>query len=189
MSIPWISGDCISWPAARVGLEQEFKYPVARLLPLVPDPLGSADRPVAPQKRKVSSPTHSSNGHSPPDTSPSPVKKKKKPGAVNSSSKDQVGPLMQRILWKMCCVGHKCELCSLLWIHVCPLTQAVSPKVILHVAQPYCVSIAPNVWEVVLYRVEHFLPRSLRRKVIWVWMLECFLLESWKEPIGDNSTH
>ncbi|XP_075898109.1 MYND-type zinc finger-containing chromatin reader ZMYND8-like isoform X2 [Nelusetta ayraudi] len=55
----------------------------------VPDPSGSADRPVAPQKRKVSSPTHSSNGHSPPDTSPSPLKKKKKPGAVNSGSKDQ----------------------------------------------------------------------------------------------------
>lgn len=60
--------------------------------PPVPDPSGSADRPVAPQKRKVSSPTHSSNGHSPSDTSPSPIKKKKKPGAVNNSSKDQVGP-------------------------------------------------------------------------------------------------
>lgn len=60
------------------------------LLP-VTDPSGSADRPVAPQKRKVSSPTHSSNGHSPSDTSPSPLKKKKKPGAVNSNSKDQVG--------------------------------------------------------------------------------------------------
>ncbi|XP_008280098.1 protein kinase C-binding protein 1-like isoform X3 [Stegastes partitus] len=57
----------------------------------VPDPPGSADRPVVPQKRKVSSPTHSSNGHSPSDTSPSPIKKKKKPGAVNSNSKDQDG--------------------------------------------------------------------------------------------------
>ncbi|XP_044068433.1 protein kinase C-binding protein 1-like isoform X7 [Siniperca chuatsi] len=55
----------------------------------VPDPPGSAERPVAPQKRKVSSPTHSSNGHSPSDISPSPIKKKKKPGAVNSNSKDQ----------------------------------------------------------------------------------------------------
>ncbi|KAM3617357.1 uncharacterized protein V6R79_005264 [Siganus canaliculatus] len=55
----------------------------------VPDPPGSAERPLAPQKRKVSSPTHSSNGHSPSDTSPSPLKKKKKPGAVNSNSKDQ----------------------------------------------------------------------------------------------------
>ncbi|XP_035863875.1 protein kinase C-binding protein 1-like isoform X6 [Sander lucioperca] len=56
----------------------------------VPDPPGSAERPVAPQKRKVSSPTHSSNGHSPSDTSPSPLKKKKKPGAVNCH-KDQDG--------------------------------------------------------------------------------------------------
>uniref|UniRef100_A0A8C7DQF2 Zinc finger MYND-type containing 8 n=1 Tax=Oncorhynchus kisutch TaxID=8019 RepID=A0A8C7DQF2_ONCKI len=42
----------------------------------------------AAQKRKVPSPPHSSNGHSPAETSSSPVKKKKKPGAV-SSSKDQ----------------------------------------------------------------------------------------------------
>uniref|UniRef100_A0A6Q2XJP5 Zinc finger, MYND-type containing 8 n=1 Tax=Esox lucius TaxID=8010 RepID=A0A6Q2XJP5_ESOLU len=35
----------------------------------------------AAQKRKVPSPPHSSNGHSPAETSPSPVKKKKKPGA------------------------------------------------------------------------------------------------------------
>ncbi|XP_017264974.1 protein kinase C-binding protein 1 isoform X2 [Kryptolebias marmoratus] len=55
----------------------------------VPDPPGSAERSAPPQKRKVSSPTHSSNGHSPSDTSPSPIKKKKKPGAVNSSNKDQ----------------------------------------------------------------------------------------------------
>ncbi|XP_074536968.1 MYND-type zinc finger-containing chromatin reader ZMYND8-like isoform X2 [Halichoeres trimaculatus] len=57
----------------------------------VPDPAGSAERPAAPPKRKVSSPTHSSNGHSPSDTSPSPLKKKKKPGAINSNSKDQDG--------------------------------------------------------------------------------------------------
>uniref|UniRef100_A0A3B5Q0M9 Protein kinase C binding protein 1, like n=1 Tax=Xiphophorus maculatus TaxID=8083 RepID=A0A3B5Q0M9_XIPMA len=50
---------------------------------------GSAERSAAPQKRKVSSPTHSSNGHSPSDTSPSPLKKKKKPGAVNCNNKDQ----------------------------------------------------------------------------------------------------
>uniref|UniRef100_A0A674ACK4 Zinc finger MYND-type containing 8 n=1 Tax=Salmo trutta TaxID=8032 RepID=A0A674ACK4_SALTR len=47
---------------------------------------GTVER--AAQKRKVPSPPHSSNGHSPAETSPSPVKKKKKPGAV-SSSKDQ----------------------------------------------------------------------------------------------------
>lgn len=64
--------------------------PFVCLLP-VTDPSGSADRPAAPQKRKVSSPTHSSNGHSPSDSSPSPLKKKKKPGAVNCNSKDQVG--------------------------------------------------------------------------------------------------
>uniref|UniRef100_A0A669EZ16 Protein kinase C binding protein 1, like n=1 Tax=Oreochromis niloticus TaxID=8128 RepID=A0A669EZ16_ORENI len=52
---------------------------------------GSAERSVAPQKRKVSSPTHSSNGHSPSDTSPSPLKKKKKPGAMNCNNKDQDG--------------------------------------------------------------------------------------------------
>ncbi|XP_077404686.1 MYND-type zinc finger-containing chromatin reader ZMYND8-like isoform X2 [Vanacampus margaritifer] len=55
-----------------------------------PDPPGSAERSLAPQKRKVSSPTHSSNGHSPSDTSSSPLKKKKKPGAINSN-KDQDG--------------------------------------------------------------------------------------------------
>ncbi|KAG7520561.1 hypothetical protein JOB18_031806 [Solea senegalensis] len=61
----------------------------AALRSKVPDPPGSVERSVAPQKRKVSSPTHSSNGHSPSDTSPSPLKKKKKPGAVNSNNKDQ----------------------------------------------------------------------------------------------------
>uniref|UniRef100_A0A3P8QLD9 Zinc finger, MYND-type containing 8 n=1 Tax=Astatotilapia calliptera TaxID=8154 RepID=A0A3P8QLD9_ASTCA len=47
---------------------------------------GSTER-VAP-KRKMPSPSQSSNGHSSAETSPCPVKKKKKPGAV-SSSKDQ----------------------------------------------------------------------------------------------------
>ncbi|XP_071750753.2 MYND-type zinc finger-containing chromatin reader ZMYND8-like isoform X1 [Centroberyx gerrardi] len=55
----------------------------------VPDPPGSAERAQAPQKRRMPSPTHSSNGHSPSDTSPSPMKKKKKPGAVNCNNKDQ----------------------------------------------------------------------------------------------------
>ncbi|KAM8831158.1 MYND-type zinc finger-containing chromatin reader ZMYND8-like isoform 1-T1 [Synchiropus picturatus] len=55
----------------------------------VPDPPGSTERSVVPQKRKVSSPSHSSNGHSPSDSSPSPHKKKKKPGALSSNSKDQ----------------------------------------------------------------------------------------------------
>ncbi|XP_041639581.1 protein kinase C-binding protein 1 isoform X2 [Cheilinus undulatus] len=47
---------------------------------------GSAEKMT--QKRKMPSPSHSSNGHSSAETSPCPVKKKKKPGAL-SSSKDQ----------------------------------------------------------------------------------------------------
>ncbi|CAJ1051359.1 protein kinase C-binding protein 1 isoform X3 [Xyrichtys novacula] len=47
---------------------------------------GSSERMT--QKRKMPSPSHSSNGHSSAETSPCPVKKKKKPGAL-SSSKDQ----------------------------------------------------------------------------------------------------
>nr|XP_023652450.1 protein kinase C-binding protein 1-like isoform X3 [Paramormyrops kingsleyae] len=53
----------------------------------VSDPV-SAER--AALKRKLPSPPHSSNGHSPSEASPSPVKKKKKPGLVNSS-KEQDG--------------------------------------------------------------------------------------------------
>ncbi|XP_074528742.1 MYND-type zinc finger-containing chromatin reader ZMYND8 isoform X5 [Halichoeres trimaculatus] len=49
---------------------------------------GSTERMT--QKRKIPSPSHSSNGHSSAETSPCPVKKKKKPGAL-SSSKDQDG--------------------------------------------------------------------------------------------------
>ncbi|XP_063489436.1 MYND-type zinc finger-containing chromatin reader ZMYND8 isoform X26 [Symphalangus syndactylus] len=48
---------------------------------------GSAER--AAQKRKFPSPPHSSNGHSPQDTSTSPIKKKKKPGLLNSNNKEQ----------------------------------------------------------------------------------------------------
>ncbi|KAM6981319.1 MYND-type zinc finger-containing chromatin reader ZMYND8 [Aplochiton taeniatus] len=51
----------------------------------VSDP-GSGER--ATQKRKVPSPPPSSNGHSPTESSPSPMKKKKKPGAV-CGNKDQ----------------------------------------------------------------------------------------------------
>uniref|UniRef100_A0A665TDP4 Protein kinase C-binding protein 1-like n=1 Tax=Echeneis naucrates TaxID=173247 RepID=A0A665TDP4_ECHNA len=70
------------------GMDASLRSKGKSLRPL-PDPPGSAERSVAPQKRKVSSPTHSSNGHSPSDTSPSPLKKKKKPGAVNCNNKDQ----------------------------------------------------------------------------------------------------
>ncbi|XP_027707282.1 protein kinase C-binding protein 1 isoform X10 [Vombatus ursinus] len=48
---------------------------------------GSAERTA--QKRKFPSPPHSSNGHSPQDTSTSPIKKKKKPGLLNNNSKEQ----------------------------------------------------------------------------------------------------
>uniref|UniRef100_A0A8C2BRR9 Zinc finger, MYND-type containing 8 n=1 Tax=Cyprinus carpio TaxID=7962 RepID=A0A8C2BRR9_CYPCA len=60
--------------------------PSSHLFPHSISDQGSAERTVP--KRKVSSPPHSSNGHSPSETSSSPVKKKKKPGAVNNS-KDQ----------------------------------------------------------------------------------------------------
>ncbi|NWS36579.1 PKCB1 protein, partial [Polioptila caerulea] len=48
---------------------------------------GSAERTA--QKRKFPSPPHSSNGHSPTDASTSPIKKKKKPGLLNSNNKEQ----------------------------------------------------------------------------------------------------
>uniref|UniRef100_A0A8B9LXG9 Protein kinase C binding protein 1, like n=1 Tax=Astyanax mexicanus TaxID=7994 RepID=A0A8B9LXG9_ASTMX len=54
----------------------------------IPD-LGSAEAALAAQKRKAPSPPHSSNGHSPSDTSPSAAKKKKKPGLVGGNNKDQ----------------------------------------------------------------------------------------------------
>ncbi|XP_037355735.2 MYND-type zinc finger-containing chromatin reader ZMYND8 isoform X8 [Talpa occidentalis] len=48
---------------------------------------GSSERTA--QKRKFPSPPHSSNGHSPQDTSTSPIKKKKKPGLLNNNNKEQ----------------------------------------------------------------------------------------------------
>ncbi|XP_010624570.1 protein kinase C-binding protein 1 isoform X10 [Fukomys damarensis] len=54
--------------------------------PVLADP-GSTERTT--QKRKFPSPPHSSNGHSPQDTSTSPIKKKKKPGLLNSNNKEQ----------------------------------------------------------------------------------------------------
>ncbi|CAJ1084838.1 protein kinase C-binding protein 1-like isoform X1 [Xyrichtys novacula] len=83
---PW----CLSLAEEEVKTESDVVEGMdASARSKVPDPAGSAERPGAAQKRKVSSPTHSSNGHSPSDTSPSPIKKKKKPGAINSNSKDQ----------------------------------------------------------------------------------------------------
>ncbi|KAK2825165.1 hypothetical protein Q7C36_019092 [Tachysurus vachellii] len=51
-------------------------------------PKGPAEATLACHKRKAPSPPHSSNGHSPSDTSPS-VKKKKKPGLATGNNKDQ----------------------------------------------------------------------------------------------------
>ncbi|XP_069507395.1 MYND-type zinc finger-containing chromatin reader ZMYND8 isoform X2 [Ambystoma mexicanum] len=48
---------------------------------------GSAER-IA-QKRKLPSPQHSSNGHSPQETPASPIKRKKKPGTGHHNNKDQ----------------------------------------------------------------------------------------------------
>ncbi|XP_026359453.1 protein kinase C-binding protein 1 isoform X7 [Ursus americanus] len=48
---------------------------------------GSTERTA--QKRKFPSPPHSSNGHSPQDSSTSPIKKKKKPGLLNNNNKEQ----------------------------------------------------------------------------------------------------
>nr|XP_044603727.1 protein kinase C-binding protein 1 isoform X15 [Equus asinus] len=59
---------------------------VPEALSWTPDP-GSTERTA--QKRKFPSPPHSSNGHSPQDTSTSPIKKKKKPGLLNNSNKEQ----------------------------------------------------------------------------------------------------
>ncbi|XP_072489750.1 MYND-type zinc finger-containing chromatin reader ZMYND8 isoform X11 [Notamacropus eugenii] len=58
-----------------------------RQMPMERDDPGSAERTA--QKRKFPSPPHSSNGHSPQDTSTSPIKKKKKPGLLNNNSKEQ----------------------------------------------------------------------------------------------------
>ncbi|XP_021335473.1 MYND-type zinc finger-containing chromatin reader ZMYND8 isoform X5 [Danio rerio] len=86
---------------------------------------GSTERTVP--KRKVSSPPHSSNGHSPSESSPSPVKKKKKPGAVNSS-KDQDG---RNDFY--CWVCHRegqvlcCELCPRVYHAKC-LKLAAEPE-------------------------------------------------------------
>lgn len=63
-----------------------------RLWNLWPSPAlsdsGPSERGAA-QKRKMPSPSHSSNGHSSAETSPCQIKKKKKPGALGGS-KDQV---------------------------------------------------------------------------------------------------
>ncbi|KAG3263487.1 zinc finger MYND-type containing 8 [Ictidomys tridecemlineatus] len=71
---------------ASVSLEKARPGPRRSQAFSMADP-GSADRTA--QKRKFPSPPHSSNGHSPQDTSTSPIKKKKKPGLLSSNSKEQ----------------------------------------------------------------------------------------------------
>ncbi|XP_051735066.1 protein kinase C binding protein 1, like isoform X3 [Ctenopharyngodon idella] len=92
----------------------------------VPD-LGSAEQALTAQKRKAPSPPHSSNGHSPSDTSPSPTKKKKKPGLINNN-KDQDG---RNDFY--CWVCHRegqvlcCELCPRVYHAKC-LKLAAEPE-------------------------------------------------------------
>ncbi|KAJ7413077.1 protein kinase C-binding protein 1 isoform X3 [Willisornis vidua] len=66
--------------------QQKVNISVALMIAAEWDP-GSAERTA--QKRKFPSPPHSSNGHSPQDASTSPIKKKKKPGLLNSNNKEQ----------------------------------------------------------------------------------------------------
>ncbi|XP_021094636.1 protein kinase C-binding protein 1 isoform X9 [Heterocephalus glaber] len=68
--------------------EKEWPAPPSSHVVTMADP-GSTERTT--QKRKFPSPPHSSNGHSPQDTSTSPIKKKKKPGLLNSNNKEQDG--------------------------------------------------------------------------------------------------
>ncbi|XP_072512489.1 protein kinase C binding protein 1, like isoform X3 [Salminus brasiliensis] len=95
--------------------------------PKVPD-LGSAEAALAAQKRKAPSPPHSSNGHSPSDTSPTAAKKKKKPGLVTNNNKDQDG---RNDFY--CWVCHRegqvlcCELCPRVYHAKC-LKLAAEPE-------------------------------------------------------------
>uniref|UniRef100_A0A4W4HKF7 Protein kinase C binding protein 1, like n=1 Tax=Electrophorus electricus TaxID=8005 RepID=A0A4W4HKF7_ELEEL len=94
--------------------------------------VGSIGTPVssalAAQKRKAPSPPHSSNGHSPSDTSPSAIKKKKKPGLVTNNNKDQDG---RNDFY--CWVCHRegqvlcCELCPRVYHAKC-LKLAAEPE-------------------------------------------------------------
>nr|XP_031289525.1 protein kinase C-binding protein 1 isoform X4 [Camelus dromedarius] len=80
------------WPGLRLPDCREVRVSLPRWVTWCrrdrgwPDP-GSTERTA--QKRKFPSPPHSSNGHSPQDTSTSPIKKKKKPGLLNNNNKEQ----------------------------------------------------------------------------------------------------
>lgn len=73
---------------------------------------GSTERTA--QKRKFPSPPHSSNGHSPQDSSTSPIKKKKKPGLLNSSNKEQVKE--PRTASGLCAVGWRPGSSGVAWV-------------------------------------------------------------------------
>uniref|UniRef100_A0A671KT88 Protein kinase C-binding protein 1-like n=1 Tax=Sinocyclocheilus anshuiensis TaxID=1608454 RepID=A0A671KT88_9TELE len=89
-------------------------------------PKGSAEQALTAQKRKAPSPPHSSNGHSPSETSPSPTKKKKKPGLVNNKDQDGRNDFY-------CWVCHRegqvlcCELCPRVYHAKC-LKLAAEPE-------------------------------------------------------------
>ncbi|XP_030624070.1 protein kinase C-binding protein 1 isoform X6 [Chanos chanos] len=91
-------------------------------------PKDPASVTVAAQKRKAPSPPDSSNGHSPSETSPSSIKKKKKPGLVNTNNKDQDG---RNDFY--CWVCHRegqvlcCELCPRVYHAKC-LKLAAEPE-------------------------------------------------------------
>ncbi|XP_075867010.1 MYND-type zinc finger-containing chromatin reader ZMYND8 isoform X16 [Microcebus murinus] len=69
-----------------LSFEKERLGPVSSNASSMADPV-STERTA--QKRKLPSPPHSSNGHSPQEASASPIKKKKKPGLLNNNNKEQ----------------------------------------------------------------------------------------------------
>uniref|UniRef100_A0A672MZS6 Microtubule-associated protein RP/EB family member 1-like n=1 Tax=Sinocyclocheilus grahami TaxID=75366 RepID=A0A672MZS6_SINGR len=111
--------------AAPYGLALKSKMESVVLSSAVPD-LGSAEQVLTAQKRKAPSPPHSSNGHSPSETSPSPTKKKKKPGLINNKDQDGRNDFY-------CWVCHRegqvlcCELCPRVYHAKC-LKLAAEPE-------------------------------------------------------------
>ncbi|XP_063065258.1 MYND-type zinc finger-containing chromatin reader ZMYND8-like isoform X3 [Engraulis encrasicolus] len=124
-------------PDVMEGMDMSIQPKVPALEP------GSAEKALVAQKRKLPSPQHSSNGHSPSaatvtatatvtststSTSPSPIKKKKKPGIINTGNKDQDG---RNDFY--CWVCHRegqvlcCELCPRVYHAKC-LKLAAEPE-------------------------------------------------------------
>lgn len=84
----WGQGDCTVSPPHPLRVTQFSLTAFQTWSSMSFSDPGSTERTA--QKRKFPSPPHSSNGHSPQDSSTSPIKKKKKPGLLNSSNKEQV---------------------------------------------------------------------------------------------------